>query len=151
MVRGLRPPCPQGLCLDWPFATICGDWQSLIGREEVAPPARPPGRFALCAAPPRWRRRASWFRGPVRRRPARPLRGLRLAAPLFWLGGAVAGRLGEFRPLRRAGIYRFLAGSRRWKGLSIKMISSPMRWMQSQANHGIALTGKGTIERKVKE
>lgn len=70
----------------------------LVGNEVVAPPARAPARFALRAAPPQWRRRASWFRGPGPPPPLVRFAPSLLGPALFLFGGVVAPGLGVFRP-----------------------------------------------------
>ena len=87
--------------------------------------------------------------GPARRR--RSSASLpRSSAPRFsGLGAWSRGASGCSAPAG-AGMrgYGLRLGSLRWKGLSMRMMSSPIRWMQSQANQGIPLRGRILQERR---
>lgn len=75
----------------------------LVGNEVVAPPARAPARFALRAAPPQWRRRASWFRGPGPPPPLVRFAPSLLGPALFLFGGRGCAGPRGVPPLRGRG------------------------------------------------
>ena len=126
--------------------TRCGGSHTIAGKRWLPPRGL---RAALLRGPPAMAAAGflvPWARPPP---PCAPHSGLAPRPGAVGLGAWLRRASGCSAPAG-AGMrgYGLRLGSLRWKGLSMRMMSSPMRWMQSQANQGIPLRGRILQERR---